>query len=358
MKDLLERIQGGEEPFVLIETGEPAGSTQVDQEWGVSAALLAAIAARPDDDGPRLVYADALSEQQDPRGEFILLQCQAARLPSEDPKRAELAQRAKQLLDQHRAAWSPAGLEWQFDRGFPFFLQVHVSQLREHLAAIHAAWTLRSLEVRFTSAEPGDLIGLLTFPVLQRVRSLSFNWHTPHHLAIELLAEPWIAKLERLQFSWAMLPQPFWQVLGRAESHARQIPELDLMLSDARDDFVRLLDPAPWPRLRWLRLANGRLGTRGCELLAQPGLFPALEHLDVSWNRIGKQGAALLARSPLIHQLTGLDLSHCQIGDDGCLAIAEARPRALRTLRLDNSRVTEKGLEALRTAIPGLRIIS
>jgi hypothetical protein len=264
--------------------------------------------------------------------------------------------RATQLLEAHRAAWSPLGLDWQFERGFPAALQVHVSVLRKHEAAITAIATLEDLEVRFATPAPADLTGLLEVPLLRRVRTLRFNWHTPHQLALELLLEPWVAKLERLQLSWVMLPERVWQVLGRLESPARHVPALDLMLADARDEFVQLLDPAPWPVLKWLRLSNGRLGTRGCEVLAQPGLFPALEFLDVSWNRIGKQGAALLARSPLIHRLTSLDFSHCQIGDEGCLAIAEARPAALRWLSVEHSRATEVGVNALKQALPGLRL--
>ena len=159
-----------------------------------------------------------------------------------------------------------------------------------------------------------------------------------------------------MQLSWVMLPERVWQVLGRVESPARQVPALDLMLADARDEFAQLLDPAPWPRLKWLRLSNGRLGTRGCEVLAQPGLFPSLEFLDLSWNRIGKQGATLLARSPLMQRLTGLDFSHCQIGDEGCLAIAAARPPALRWLSIENSRATGLGVDALKQALPLVRL--
>ena len=317
---------------------------------------LAAIAANPTDDAPRLVYADALLERQDPLGEFITLQCHAARLPVTDPQRSELEHRAKQLLDTHKQRWSPAGLEWTFERGFPASLRVLLRDLRQHEAVIAAVPTLDDLEVRFTSAAPLDLDGLLALPLLRRVHALRFNWHTPQQLALDLLAEPWVAKLDLLQFSWVMLQPRVWQVLGRAESPARHIPALDLMLADARDDSVRLLDVAPWPALKWLRLSNGQLGTRGCELLAQPGLFHALEHLDVSWNRIGKQGAALLAKSPLIHQLTTLNLSHCQLGDEGCESIAAAQPRALETLLLEQSRVTERGLQALRRALPRARI--
>ena len=313
---------------------------------------LAAIAAHPDDDAPRLVYADALMERQDPRGEFIALQCALARNPN-DPVRTE---RVKVLLETHRAAWSPGGLDWQFERGFPFALQTLVRGLRQHEAEIDAVPTLRDLEIRFTSCAPGDLEGLLALPLLQRVRALRFNWHTPELLSLELLQQPWVAKLDLLQLSWMTLRPHAWQVLGRVNSPARHVPSLDLMLADARDESLQLLDPAPWPQLKWLRLSNGRLGTRGCEVLARPGLFPTLEHLDVSWNRIGKQGAALLAKSSLMHGLVSLDLSHCQIGDDGCLALAESGSRSLCRLFLEHSRVTERGIAALRSAFPALQL--
>lgn len=317
--------------------------------------LLAAIAAHLDDDAPRLVYADALTERQDPRGEFIVLQCRAAKLATSDPLRAELLQRAQELLDANRAAWLPIdpSLDWRFERGFPSsLLKVNVRAFREHAAALAQVPTLRTLELHFGTPRPEDLNGLVQIPLLQRLKSLSFNWHAPSSVILELLTSPWIVNLTRLQFSWEMLPGQVWQVLGRAESFARQIPELDLMLADATDEHVMRLDPAPWPKLRWLRLANGQLGTRGCEVLAQPGLFPALTHLALGWNRIGKKGAAMLARSQLIHQLEELDLSHCQIGDEGCLDFAAARPRKLRVLSLQNSRVTEVGLQALRAALP------
>ncbi|MCA9567021.1 MAG: TIGR02996 domain-containing protein, partial [Myxococcales bacterium] len=56
--------------------------------------LLAAIWANPDDDGPRAVYADWLTERGDPRGEFITLQ-----LAGEEKK-------AKKLLKGNELAWA------------------------------------------------------------------------------------------------------------------------------------------------------------------------------------------------------------------------------------------------------------
>jgi uncharacterized protein (TIGR02996 family) len=55
-------------------------------------AFLHAVIEHPDDDGPRLVYADWLDEQGDPRGEFIRVQCELARLGSTEvrPYTAEM----------------------------------------------------------------------------------------------------------------------------------------------------------------------------------------------------------------------------------------------------------------------------
>lgn len=78
--------------------------------------FLAAIAADPDDDGPRIVYADWLQQQGDPLGELIAVQCALAR-----GRTPELAARERALLEQHEAEWlARAGLrpgEGRFERG-------------------------------------------------------------------------------------------------------------------------------------------------------------------------------------------------------------------------------------------------
>jgi uncharacterized protein (TIGR02996 family) len=72
--------------------------------------LLADIAANPDEDGLRLVYADWLEEHgQLERAEFIRLQCQAFRLPEDHPRRSALLMRARNLLDAHPGWKAEAG---------------------------------------------------------------------------------------------------------------------------------------------------------------------------------------------------------------------------------------------------------
>ena len=51
-------------------------------------AFLQAIWEDPDDDAPRLMFADRLKERGDPWGDLILIQCELARTPANDPLRA------------------------------------------------------------------------------------------------------------------------------------------------------------------------------------------------------------------------------------------------------------------------------
>ncbi len=105
-------------------------------------ALLAAIYAHPDDDARRSVYADALLEAGDPRGELIALQLRQVR-----------DARTQALLDRYSATWlGPLAAivmasEWK--RGFPeaVTLDVFKSELVPALATRQDWTTIRSVEL-------------------------------------------------------------------------------------------------------------------------------------------------------------------------------------------------------------------
>ena len=62
-------------------------------------ALLAAVCDAPEDDLPRLAYADWLEEQGDPdSADFIRVQCRLAPLADDDPARLGLERREEELL--------------------------------------------------------------------------------------------------------------------------------------------------------------------------------------------------------------------------------------------------------------------
>src|SRR5262249_23941598 len=79
--------------------------------------------ANIDDDTPRLAYADWLMENgQEERAEFIRAQIELERLPTDAPGRAELEDRADDLLARLEERWLapvPAQLlRWTWRRGF------------------------------------------------------------------------------------------------------------------------------------------------------------------------------------------------------------------------------------------------
>src|SRR5579863_2956938 len=73
--------------------------TKTDAEY------LRGIVEAPDDDRPRLEYADYLSTQQNPRAEFICIQCDLARRPPHGSEYWNLKERELDLLAAHGPDW-------------------------------------------------------------------------------------------------------------------------------------------------------------------------------------------------------------------------------------------------------------
>src|SRR5690348_14697300 len=86
-------------------------------------AFLRDVVEHPGDETPRLIYADWLSERGDPRGEFIHLQCELARLAEDDPRRPELEDRALELEQRWGQEWAKPlylsiAASWAYHKGF------------------------------------------------------------------------------------------------------------------------------------------------------------------------------------------------------------------------------------------------
>jgi uncharacterized protein (TIGR02996 family) len=103
-----------------LERGDEAHTRARKAEVQTEAAMLEAIVAAPDDDGPRLVYADWLSERRHPLGEFITLQVgRAGRRAGKDAREREarlLAGNRKELLGPFDGVVAKQDLV--FERGF------------------------------------------------------------------------------------------------------------------------------------------------------------------------------------------------------------------------------------------------
>lgn len=72
-------------------------------------AFLQSIADRPDDDAPRLVFADWLDERgESGRAEFIRIQCELESSKLDKKRKQELRLRERELLNLHRRDWIEA----------------------------------------------------------------------------------------------------------------------------------------------------------------------------------------------------------------------------------------------------------
>ncbi len=82
-------------------------------------AFLRDVIEAPDDDGPRLIYADWLEDEgRTERAELIRAQCELARIAAEGPRRTELEATARALLAEHGREWAGPlrswASEWEF----------------------------------------------------------------------------------------------------------------------------------------------------------------------------------------------------------------------------------------------------
>jgi uncharacterized protein (TIGR02996 family) len=113
-------------------------------------AFLQAILENPDDDTPRLIYADYLDEHGDPdRAEFIRVQVALASLPPDDRRREQLGDRERELLAGHREDWlgplRPLLSGWTFRRGLLDAITVPAATYLQHATIPHPATVRRIL---------------------------------------------------------------------------------------------------------------------------------------------------------------------------------------------------------------------
>lgn len=148
-------------------------ATQASQREAKSAKqsddeLLSAIYASPDDDGPRLVFADTLSERGDARGEFITLQVR--REAGQGTLEALAREQELHSDSKRRASWSlplsSAG-DCTFRRGFPF--EVMLASRNTKLVVGVPAWaTVRG--VVLPNGVSGKLLrALVDHPAMSRL---------------------------------------------------------------------------------------------------------------------------------------------------------------------------------------------
>ncbi|MDP3238466.1 MAG: TIGR02996 domain-containing protein [Myxococcales bacterium] len=249
--------------------------------------LLAAVYENPDDDGVREVYADALLEQGDPRGEFIVLQFRRHRGETLTP--AELKQEAA-LQKKHAKAWLGPLYDvlhtthLEFRRGFLYGAQIRPVAKALPAARNHPAWsTLRELNMS-TGGTNERGASLVIQPNARHVRVMT---DVVYHVLDELAASTMDRVLEVLEIGW--LP------LGRQAEQGNPVPERA---------WAATLTGKAFPKLRELHL--------GYEAMYDP------EALSGLWS------------SPLVRQLEAVRCSVYGLDKPDALKLLSRASKKLR----------------------------
>jgi len=196
-------------------------------------ALHAAILAAPDDDTPRLVYADWLQENDRPeRAEFIRLQIAMARLmPHElvawNMRTIEMQASEKALLAAHGEEWlaplrakgepfQSTVTHGQFCRGFVEIVWMPATWFRARAEVTFQRIPVR--ELRVTQTTEAEFGGLMEYPLLGRLRGLDLSDRRLGDRAAGLLAwSPFTGSLRVLRLRGC----------GITDSGAHQLTEAD-----------------------------------------------------------------------------------------------------------------------------------
>ena len=149
------------------------------------AGFLRDILANPEDDAPRLVYADWLDEHGEAaRAEFIRVQVRLAALPEGADERLELARRQRQLLREHRERWLDPlrGLvsDASFRRGFVERAQFDAETFLDHGDEVFAREPVRS--VSFFERPLGTLTQIAGSPLLAGLTVLDLRHYRANGL--------------------------------------------------------------------------------------------------------------------------------------------------------------------------------
>jgi uncharacterized protein (TIGR02996 family) len=345
-------------------------------------AFVQAIIQQPDDDVPRLVYADWLEERNDPRGEFIRVQCELAKIPIDDPRWDALEQREWDLLRAHEEKWTAdiksLVSDWQFHRGFvdtvsmgarafvdgaeKLFKRVPIRSLTlsrvgpstvsgKELAVIPQLANLRSLNLKGNIQLP-ELKALFLSLHLKRLASLAVNCDDVDTL--KTVCKSPLSSLEELVVVSMFSTSPLKVLAGKLPFSLKKLSLAQAGLN--AEDIEQLASASGLASLTHLDLTdNSNLRVAGGQALANSKFLTNLTTLSLGKSKgavqgcqIGLKGTQALANSVTLANLTSLDLCDNGLADSAVSAIVTSPtwPK-LKELSLGSNKITTKGVESL-----------
>lgn len=295
------------------------------------APFLRAIRDDPESDEPRLVYADWLEEQDDPRAEFIRAQCELARLNEQgegDSDRArELKLRAEAIARQHAATWRPWEAKpeiprWQYVRGFLHSLNMTITQFLNDAETILAHEPVYEFGIGGIRNTQHRMTEMAEHPAVQEIRWLNVGSNLQDDCLATLVASPNLASLRRLMLDHSRCRKKCLAALERAD-----LPHLE-SLDLSHTSLAKVPPIRQFPQLKRLFVGhNARVKS----------LSPAAGHSELRELHAPVSGVKDLQ---LIHSLSRLEvLVVSQTDVDDLWPLAD-HP-SLRVVKLAGNPVTD-----------------
>jgi uncharacterized protein (TIGR02996 family) len=324
-----------------------------------AAAFLQAIIEQPDDDLPRLAFADWLTEHGDEaRAEFIRVQIELARLSVYDPRARPLRDREAALLQTHGDAWRGAlariTSEAVFHRGFVERVKLGVRQFMDNAAELVRLAPIRTVQLLRAMQSKLSMADLAASEHLTGVRGLSLSGSQlgDGALAALLGGASW-DRLEELNLYGSEIHSSTIRALNKLR--LSRLHTLVLAGNDLRRLLKDVLAAVSSSALRRLDLGDCGLDRNDVDALCAWSGLASVESLDLRANRVGVRGTQALTASGRLGALRHLDLNDCAVGIGGMHALADCPALAgLTRLRLTGNAIKPAGIEAL-AAGPSLR---
>ena len=345
-------------------------------------ALYKAIVANPDDDTPRLVYADWLDENRpdkkpspasgpSARAEFIRVQCRLGPMTSDEQGYLDLLNHYGDLarwLDTHapEKRTVPGGLQSEdyrytdYVRGFPHEAAAEYGEGRRDAvsklcAALRTAGETTTVDsLRLYAYAGSQMAELLRDPAVAILRTLSLQptdvveiddsvaepAPTPtagvaEEIARALAESPHLRNLRDLRLFFT-LTDAAAEILAGAKT-LDSLTDLSADFAGVSPAGLRALARADWFRnLRRLSFGE-RLRDPALVALADLPPLPILRKLDLSDNAFTATGLGRFAASKAFPNLVQLNLNRTPIGPAGTAALARGKwPLASLDLRVCN----------------------
>ncbi|HSQ57299.1 MAG TPA: TIGR02996 domain-containing protein [Gemmata sp.] len=301
-------------------------------------AFLQRIRAYPDDDSPRLIFADWLEEQEEripaaaARARFIRVQIALARIEEEiaadpfrpNPGRGEREETRLALQAEDRALRDSHGDEWTapfrrfaqgpvFHRGFVEEVKVSARDFLRHADELFGAGPIRCIDLL-------DIGGNLA----------------------AVLQNSYLSRLNELKIHASYQGEVLAQAITRAQNLSG-LKSLELSRNRFEDDAILQLSSSPiLANLEELDLKENEFGETGARALAASPHLGCLRKLELKGNRLGPGGAEAIAGSERLAELRSLGLARNEIGN----ARLRSANRASELLRIPVLDLSENGLNA------------